>query len=230
MKQNCGSRFIIVLLLLCGNVQFGASFLVHHNHRGGCCHRLYETGLYYKSDHEEPLLTKSSFPHPLSDVTNEAAAASSSSTNTATTTTTTKRRRSFLHQLDRFLTLLQDTSSHLKRHTFLSGNFAPVSEEHIQVPVQIVEGSIPAGFGDGCFCRNGPNPILEMQRKRYHWVSENSIHYIVLDLLHLPYLSHSSLPFYINIVRRSCHATYSNDTKRYGNVHQSIHPMSTIYY
>lgn len=187
MKQNCGSRFIIVLLLLCGNVQFGASFLVHHNHRGGCCHRLYETGLYYKSDHEEPLLTKSSFPHPLSDVTNEAAAASSSSTNTATTTTTTttKRRRSFLHQLDRFLTLLQDTSSHLKRHTFLSGNFAPVSEEHIQVPVQIVEGSIPEGFGDGCFCRNGPNPILEMQRKRYHWVRMRIVHYIVLDLSYL---------------------------------------------
>jgi hypothetical protein len=181
MKQNCGcgSRFI-VLLLLCGNiVQFGVSFLVHHN-----CHRLYETGLYYKSDHEEPLLAKSSFPHPLSDATNassdddcaeaDVAAAAPSSTNTATTTTTTtttKRRRSFLHQLDRFLTLLQDTSSHLKRHTFLSGNFAPVSEEHIQVPVQIVEGSIPEGFGDGCFCRNGPNPILEMQRKRYHWVS-----------------------------------------------------------
>ena len=187
MKQNCSSRFIIVLLLLCGNVQFGASFLVHQNHHGGCCcHRLYETGLYYKSDHEDPLLTKSSFPHPMSDVTNASsgddgaeAAASSSSTNTATTTTTTtttKRRRSFLHQLDRFLTLLQDTSSHLKRHTFLSGNFAPVSEEHIQVPVQIVEGSIPEGFGNGCFCRNGPNPILEMQRKRYHWVRENSIH------------------------------------------------------
>ena len=177
MKQNCSSSFIIVLLLLCSiDVQFAASFLVHHNHRGGC-HRLYKSGLYYKSDHQDPLLTKSSFP-PLSNVTNAssdddgaevaAAAASSSSTNTATTTT--KRRRSFLHQLDRFLTLLQDTSSHLKRHTFLSGNFAPVSEEHIQVPVQIVEGSIPEGFGNGCFCRNGPNPILEMQRKRYHWV------------------------------------------------------------
>jgi hypothetical protein len=79
-------------------------------------------------------------------------------------------RRSFLHQLDRFLTVLQDTSSHLKSHTFLSGNFAPVSEEHVQVPVKVVEGQIPKGL-DGAFCRNGPNPVIGQQRKRYHWVS-----------------------------------------------------------
>ena len=115
------------------------------------------------------------------------------------------RRRSFLHQLDRFLTDLQGeisfcilhiiytllcchhiyssarvtlttsyhylgTQYHLRNHTFLSGNFAPVREEHVAVPVQVVEGEIPGALY-GAFCRNGPNPLFgtKAQKKRYHW-------------------------------------------------------------
>ena len=116
------------------------------------------------------------------------------------------RRRSFLHQLDRFLTDLQGeisvcilhiiyfmlpshsfictgdthlahliiiylgTQYHLRNHTFLSGNFAPVREEHVAVPVQVKEGEIPAALY-GAFCRNGPNPFFstKTQKKRYHW-------------------------------------------------------------
>ena len=104
-------------------------------------------------------------------------------------------RRSFLHQLDRFLTELQGkpwlessllshtihlynsltilalfpgTHDHLRKHTFLSGNFAPVSKENSAVPVEVVEGSIPENL-DGAFLRNGPNPIRGIQKKRYHW-------------------------------------------------------------
>ena len=115
------------------------------------------------------------------------------------------RRRSFLHQLDRFLTDLQGeisflhfayyllyaaitfihlhgwhslgtsyhylgTQYHLRNHTFLSGNFAPVREEHVAVPVQVMEGEIPGALY-GSFCRNGPNPLFctKTQKKRYHW-------------------------------------------------------------
>lgn len=116
-------------------------------------------------------------------------------------------RRSFLHQLDRFLTELQGTvcapihfhkivnlsflifiviavcsfkslslsiifhagtDDHLRKNTFLTGNFAPVSKEHVSLPVEVVEGSIPMNL-NGAFCRNGPNPIRDVQKKRYHW-------------------------------------------------------------
>mmetsp|Transcript_5354 Transcript_5354/g.12129 ORF Transcript_5354/g.12129 Transcript_5354/m.12129 type:complete len:646 (+) Transcript_5354:55-1992(+) len=77
-------------------------------------------------------------------------------------------RRSFLHRLDRFLTELQGTTKHLEKHAFLRGNFAPVSEEHVALPVEIAEGELPLGL-DGAFLRNGPNPIRAIQRKRYHW-------------------------------------------------------------
>ncbi|KAL7434380.1 hypothetical protein ACHAXH_004131 [Discostella pseudostelligera] len=77
-------------------------------------------------------------------------------------------RRSFLHQLDRFLTELQGTDDHLRKNTFLTGNFAPVSKEHVSLHVEVVEGSIPTNL-NGAFCRNGPNPIRDVQKKRYHW-------------------------------------------------------------
>lgn len=129
--------------------------------------------LYYKSSADDD---DDSPPHFSFDNTNPnddastSPASSSSSSSSSTTTSPRPPRRSFLHQLDRFLTSLQDTSSHLKKHTFLSGNFAPVAEEHVQVPVQVVEGRIPDGL-DGAFCRNGPNPVVGQMRKRYHWVS-----------------------------------------------------------
>jgi hypothetical protein len=60
------------------------------------------------------------------------------------------------------------TDDHLRKHTFLTGNFAPVSKEHVSLPVEVVEGSIPSNL-NGAFCRNGPNPIRDIQKKRYHW-------------------------------------------------------------
>lgn len=57
---------------------------------------------------------------------------------------------------------------HLRRNTFLTGNFAPVSKEHVSLPVEVVEGTIPSNL-NGAFCRNGPNPIRDVQKKRYHW-------------------------------------------------------------
>ncbi len=124
--------------------------------------------LYYKSsadvdDDDSPP------PFPIDDTNTNDGASTSSSSSSSSTTSARPPRRSFLHQLDRFLTILQGTSSHLKKHTFLSGNFAPVAEEHVQVPVQVVEGRIPDGL-DGAFCRNGPNPVVSQMRKRYHWV------------------------------------------------------------
>jgi len=113
--------------------------------------------LWYKSD-PDPLDIQFQFTSPFS--TND--------DGNNNTPSQRRKRRSFLHQLDRFLTLLQGTHSHLKKHTFLSGNFAPVSEEHVLAPVKIVEGSLPGGLC-GAFVRNGPNPILQMQKKRYHW-------------------------------------------------------------
>eukprot|EP00986_Skeletonema_menzelii_P001437 scaffold379_cov145-Skeletonema_menzelii.AAC.8 len=144
MKLKSASLFI--LLCGCNNANLGDAFLAHHRSTP-----IAPVGrLYYKSNPVDDYFAQfddtspSSRPPP--------------------------RRRSFLHQLDRFLTILQDTSTHLKQHTFLSGNFAPVSEEHVQVPVRVVEGQIPEGL-DGAFCRNGPNPVVGWQRKRYHWVS-----------------------------------------------------------
>ena len=81
----------------------------------------------------------------------------------------TKPRRTLLHQLDRLLTELQMTQSHIRHHPFLSGNYAPVDRENFEVDVTVVEGEIPRGIW-GAFCRNGPNPPRrEGMRKRYHW-------------------------------------------------------------
>ncbi len=177
----------LLLLILCGsnnaNLLGANSFLqVHHRHRGGrhlygrvsSSNTVVGGPLHYKSD---PVDDPPPYP-PLDDITdgNDDATTSSSSSTIITTPTPRgrKQRRSFLHQLDRFLTILQNTQSHLNNHTFLSGNFAPVLEEHVQVPVMVVEGAIPDGI-DGAFCRNGPNPIMAMQRKRYHWVSEYDV-------------------------------------------------------
>lgn len=80
-----------------------------------------------------------------------------------------QNRRPFLEQIDKFLTYLQNPKEHLEKHTYLSGNYAPVSEEHTQIPVDVVEGSIPTNLR-GMFVRNGPNPVPSRPfRKRYHW-------------------------------------------------------------
>jgi 9-cis-epoxycarotenoid dioxygenase len=75
---------------------------------------------------------------------------------------------SILHRLDRFLDRLQKPEEQLSHHIYLRGNYAPVEEEHSNVPVEVVEGQLPKL--DGIFCRNGPNPVTKWQRrKRYHW-------------------------------------------------------------
>jgi carotenoid cleavage dioxygenase-like enzyme len=57
----------------------------------------------------------------------------------------------------------------LQDHTYLNGNYAPVSEENVDVPVEIVEGELPQNL-DGMFICNGPNPAVELAfPKRYHW-------------------------------------------------------------
>ena len=79
-----------------------------------------------------------------------------------------KKMRTFLHRLDRFLTDLQMTRHHLLHHPFLTGNYAPVDVENVELEVQVVDGEIPKGIW-GAFLRNGPNPKREWMRKRYHW-------------------------------------------------------------
>ena len=70
-----------------------------------------------------------------------------------------------LHHIDvLFLDSLQDIPSHLQKNEYLQGNYAPVSEEHVRVPV---EGYFPPDL-DGVFIRNGPNNVLPT-KKRYHW-------------------------------------------------------------
>jgi 9-cis-epoxycarotenoid dioxygenase len=76
------------------------------------------------------------------------------------------RQRSFLHKLDRFLTTLQKPEEKMKDYIYLKDNYAPVSQEHINLPVTVIEGELPAHL-NGMYCRNGPNPIHFT--KLYHW-------------------------------------------------------------
>jgi len=75
---------------------------------------------------------------------------------------------SFLHRVDRFLDSLQNPEEQLRDHIYLFGNYAPVTKEHVQAPVTVVEGAIPRDI-DGMFVRNGPNPVPHRLSKRYHW-------------------------------------------------------------
>jgi carotenoid cleavage dioxygenase-like enzyme len=74
---------------------------------------------------------------------------------------------SVVDTVDDFLTILQSPREHLANNPYLNGNFAPVVEEHIGVPVYPVEGAVPEGL-EGVFVRTGPNP-LPGWKKRYHW-------------------------------------------------------------
>jgi len=76
------------------------------------------------------------------------------------------KKRTFLHSLDRFLTRLQNPQEQLKHHTYLTGNYAPVTKEHVHVPVEVVEGKIPRSL-NGMVVRNGPNPDPALLEKRY---------------------------------------------------------------
>lgn len=72
-----------------------------------------------------------------------------------------------VEHFDDFLTMLQNPKEHLAKNRYLNGNFAPVAEEHVGVPIDVVEGAIPDDL-EGIFVRTGPNP-LPGWTKRYHW-------------------------------------------------------------
>ena len=61
------------------------------------------------------------------------------------------------------------TSPKSPRNRFLVGNFAPVREEHQNVEATVVFGEIPRDLFGGQYIRNGPNPVLDMNEKPYHW-------------------------------------------------------------
>jgi hypothetical protein len=75
---------------------------------------------------------------------------------------------SLREKADQFLTKFQKPEESLRKHLYLSGNYAPVLEEHVQAAVTVVEGAIPKDL-EGMFCRNGPNPIPSRMSKLYHW-------------------------------------------------------------
>ena len=136
-------KFASLFIALCGYNNATAFTLVHHHPpRSSSTAIAAMSRLHYKSQPDEYDDDGESPPLQFSlDTTIK-----SDKDASTTSPSSSPPRRSFLHQLDRFLTVLQDTSSHLKSHTFLSGNFAPVSEEHVQVPVKVVEGRIPDGL------------------------------------------------------------------------------------
>lgn len=52
---------------------------------------------------------------------------------------------------------------------YLTGNYAPVEAENINIKASIISGSIPSELS-GLFVRVGPNPIQgHIGKKRYHW-------------------------------------------------------------
>ena len=62
---------------------------------------------------------------------------------------------------------------------YLSGNFAPVTEEHTLTDLAVT-GSIPAAF-DGRYLRIGPNPIGAVDPATYHWfLGQGMVHGIRL--------------------------------------------------
>ena len=69
--------------------------------------------------------------------------------------------------VDDVLTMLQRPWEHLAKNSFLKRNYAPVVDEHIGVPIDVIEGAIPEDL-EGIFVRTGPNP-LPGWTKRYHW-------------------------------------------------------------
>ena len=75
-------------------------------------------------------------------------------------------KRTFLQNVDRFLTKLQKPEEQIKGHTYLSGNYAPVKDILVDQPVVVVEGAIPPGV-EGMYVRNGPNPVHN--NRLYHW-------------------------------------------------------------
>jgi carotenoid cleavage dioxygenase len=65
---------------------------------------------------------------------------------------------------------------------YLSGNFAPVTEERTEEHELEIDGVIPPDL-DGQLLRNGPNPaVVPADQSQYHWFSgDGMIHAIALD-------------------------------------------------
>lgn len=72
-----------------------------------------------------------------------------------------------VEHFDDFLTFLQFPRKHLDTNPYLQWNFAPVFEEHVGIPMEIMNGEIPPNL-EGMFVRSGPNPLPGWS-KRYHW-------------------------------------------------------------
>ncbi|WVQ98740.1 hypothetical protein IAU59_005871 [Kwoniella sp. CBS 9459] len=55
-------------------------------------------------------------------------------------------------------------------HPFLKGNFAPVTDEYISHPCEVVHGGVPDELLGGQYIRNGGNPVYPPEQGRhYHW-------------------------------------------------------------
>nr|XP_018263840.1 uncharacterized protein I303_03713 [Kwoniella dejecticola CBS 10117]OBR85998.1 hypothetical protein I303_03713 [Kwoniella dejecticola CBS 10117] len=55
-------------------------------------------------------------------------------------------------------------------HPFLKGNFAPVTDEYVSHPCEIVHGEVPSELRGGQYIRNGGNPVYPPEQGRhYHW-------------------------------------------------------------
>lgn len=80
-----------------------------------------------------------------------------------------KDLNAFLNLYD-IVNLLDSKAEYFNRNEnrYLLGNFAPVGEENFNVPLEIIEGEIPANMS-GLFLRVGPNPIPHHMSRRYHW-------------------------------------------------------------
>mmetsp|Transcript_24970 Transcript_24970/g.34723 ORF Transcript_24970/g.34723 Transcript_24970/m.34723 type:complete len:582 (-) Transcript_24970:337-2082(-) len=87
-----------------------------------------------------------------------------------------------VNAFDAFLDRMQGAKEYNAANQFLNGNFAPVSDEVSQLPVEVISGKIPKGLS-GTFIRIGPNPIAEHGfSKRYHWFDGHGyIHTLKLD-------------------------------------------------
>lgn len=58
-------------------------------------------------------------------------------------------------------------------HPYLAGNFAPVFNEYISYPCDVIAGAIPSVLEGGQYVRNGGNPIFPPEAGRhYHWYVE----------------------------------------------------------
>eukprot|EP00808_Paulinella_micropora_P015133 g20014.t1 len=95
---------------------------------------------------------------------------------------------------DQALDFLQGGEVFNANNTYLTGNFAPVGEEHAATALEVLEGSVPAGLS-GVFMRIGPNPIPQhRQTKRYHWFDGHGhLHTVRLKLEGKPLYSNRYL-------------------------------------